>query len=44
MNDTEVCNYADGTMLYVEDKILRTVLLQLEKDSLLLSEWLSDNS
>ena len=43
MNDTEVCNYADDTMLYAGDKNLRTVLSQLEKDTLLLSEWLSDN-
>ena len=43
VNDTEVCNYADDTTLYVGDKSLRTVLLKLEKDTLLLSEWFSDN-
>ena len=39
MNDTEVCNYADDTTLYVGDKNLRTVLSKLEKDTLLLAEW-----
>ena len=29
--------------LYVGDKNLRTVLLKLEEDALLLSEWFSDN-
>ena len=43
MNDTEVCIYADDTTLYVGDKNLRTVLSKLEKDTLLLSEWFSDN-
>ena len=43
MNDADVCNYADGTTLYVGDKNLRTVLSKLEKDPLLLSEWFSDN-
>ena len=43
VNDTEVCNYADDTTLYVGDKNLRTVLSKLEKDTLLLSEWFSDN-
>ena len=43
MNDTEVCNYADDTTLYVGDKNLRTVLSKSEKDTLLLSEWFSDN-
>ena len=43
VNDTEVCNYADDTKLYVGDKNLRTVLSKLEKDTLLLSEWFSDN-
>ena len=43
VNDTEVCNYADDTTLYVGDKNLRTVLAKLEKDTLLLSEWFSDN-
>ena len=31
VNDTEVCNYADDTPLYVRDKNLRTVLAKLEK-------------
>ena len=31
VNDTEVCNYADDTTLYVGDKNLRTVLSKLEK-------------
>ena len=43
VNDTEVCNYADDTTLYVGDKNLRTVLAKLEKDTLLLSEWFSYN-
>ena len=43
VNDTEVCNYADHTTIYVGDKNLRTVLSKLEKDTLLLSEWFSDN-
>ena len=43
VNDTEVCNYADNTTLYVGYKNLRTVLSKLEKDTLLLSEWFSDN-
>ena len=43
VNDTEVCNYADDTTLYVGDKNLRTVLSKLEKDTLLLSDWFSDN-
>ena len=43
VNDTEVCNYADDTTLYVGDENLRTVLSKLEKDTLLLSEWFSDN-
>ena len=43
LNDTEVCNYADDTTLYVGDKNLRTVLAKLEKDTLLLSEWFSYN-
>ena len=43
MNDTEVCNYVDDTTLYVGDKNLRTVLSKLERDTLLLSEWFSDN-
>ena len=43
VNDTEVCNYADDTTLYVGNKNLRTVLSKLEKDTILLSEWFSDN-
>ena len=43
MNDTEVCNYADDTTLYVGDKNLRTVLSKVKEDTLLLSEWFSDN-
>ena len=43
VNDTEVFNYADDTTLYVGDMNLRTVLAKLEKDTLLLSEWFSDN-
>ena len=43
MNDTEVCNYADDTPLYVGDKNLRAVLSKLKNDALLLSEWFSDN-
>ena len=38
VNDTEVCNYADDTTLYVGDMNLGTVLAKLEKDTLLLSE------
>ena len=43
VNDTEVCNYVDDTTLYVGDKNLRIVLSKLERDTLLLSEWFSDN-
>ena len=43
VNDTEVCNYADDTKLYVGDKNLSAVLSKLEKDTFLLSEWFSDN-
>ena len=43
VNDTEVCNYANDTTLYVGDKNLRKGLANLEKDTLLLSEWFSDN-
>ena len=43
LNDTEICNYADDTTLYTGDTKLRTVLSKLEKDTLLVSEWFSDN-
>ena len=43
VNDTDVYNYADDTSLYVGDKSLRTLFSKLEKDTLLLSEWFSDN-
>ena len=33
VNDTEVCNYADDTTLYVGEKNLRTVLSKLEEDT-----------
>ena len=34
VNDTEVCNCADDTTLYVGDKNLMTMLAKLEKDTL----------
>ena len=43
MNDTEVCNYADDTTLYVGDKNLMTMLAKLEKERLLSSKWFSNN-
>ena len=43
MNDTEVCNYADDTTLYVGDKNLMAMLAKLEKERLLSSKWFSKN-
>ena len=34
VNDTEICNYADDTTLYVGEKNPKAVLSKLEKDTL----------
>ena len=36
VSDTEICNYADDTTLYVGDKTLLTILIKLGKDTLII--------
>ena len=43
VNDNEICNYADDTTLYTCYEKRSTVLSKLEKDTLLVSEWFSNN-
>ena len=43
MNNTQVCKYAEDTTLYVGGKNYITMVVKLEKDTLLLSKWFSNN-
>jgi len=43
INDSNVCNYADDTTLYLADISLKNLLLRLEHDSLLAISWFDNN-
>ena len=43
LRDTEVCNYADDTAIFVCGAELDPILKSLEKDASLLSGWLANN-
>ena len=43
VKDTEVCNYADDTTIFVCGTELDPILKSLEKDASLLSNWFANN-
>ena len=44
VEETEVCNYADDTIIYVCDNNLKHVVSSLETDAHKLSKWFLDNN
>ena len=44
MEETEICNYADDTTIYVCDHELEHIVSSLETDAQKLSKWFLDNS
>ena len=43
MKDTEICNYADDTTIFVCGTELDPVLKPLDKDTSLLSNWFAND-
>ena len=43
LEETEVCNYADNTTLYICGPNVENVVAKLENDALALSEWFPNN-
>ena len=44
MEETEICNNADGTTIYVCSHELENIVFSLETDAQELSKWFLDNS
>ena len=44
MEETEICNYADDTTIYVCDHELEHIVSSLKTDAQMLSKWFLDNS
>ena len=43
VNDSNICNYADDTTIYVCDRNNKNVLNRLENETQILSEWFQNN-
>ena len=43
VQDTDMCNYAVGTILYACDDNLDNVIARLESDSSIIIQWFADN-
>ena len=43
IKETNICNYADDTTIFVSNKNLDNVIKRLENDSAILIQWFEDN-